>query len=446
MSDSTNENSMDISSSLKRKYWDISNYIYWSLISFTLGLFVVELFLAKDIYLDTLLYKAGILLVGFLGYGLFRRKVAIPNLMILVMTTLFLGYCFYMVYETSGYLITFYFILATLTVGGINYLVVWKSGFSISLVLISILLFLGISALNDWNSFFDLFPQGGYVFFFVLILTSFIPDARQKNYALGLERDAKKDEILRSQAIKLRELEVKYAETLEIRKIENQKEKILRHDLKNKVNNITGLTQIIADAEDQAEYQTYLQLLKDVSTDLLKFSDNVFTRGDSRKYELNISLGEVDLQSAISKIQKEFLPKLEEKGQEIIWKGPKERQSIWADTLIFNNILTNLFNYLILWSKPGANIEISTVPTQTQLRILIAAPSAEISADELNHIFKPLDSFQFTSSFSAPQGMGLQIAKSMTEQMGGYFKYQTEINKGVIFKLEFHQTAQNQPS
>lgn len=437
MPDSINENSIDISSSLKRKYWDISNYIYWSLISFTLGLFVFEFFLIKNLYLDTFLFKSVILLIGFVGYSVFRRKIAIPNLMILVMTSLFLWYCFYMVFQTSGYLVTFYFILATLTVGGINYLVVWKSRFSLGLVLVSSAVFFGVAFWNNWNPFFELFPQGGFVFFFVLILTSFITDSRQKNYALGLEKEAKKDAILKNQAEELRDLKVKYAEMLEIRKIENQKEKILRHDLKNKVHSITGLTQIISDVENTEEYQFYIQLLKDVSTDLLKFSDNIFIKGDSQNYELNIAPQEVNLKRTISKITKEFSPKLKQKGQEISWDNPDEQQVIWVDLLVFKNILTNLFNYLILWSKPDSTIEISTLPIESQIRISITAPEVDISPEELNHFFKALDSFQFTSSFSAPQGMGLKIAESMTEQMGGYFKYQTDIKQGVIFKLEF---------
>ncbi|GAB2492810.1 sensor histidine kinase [Algoriphagus taiwanensis] len=432
---------LEVSSRLEKKYWDISNYVYWSIISLTLGLFVLEFFLVKNYYQTTLFYKAVILFIGFGGYGLLRRKIASPSLMILVMACLFLGYCFFMVYQVSGYLITLYFLLATLVVGGINYLVVWRGAFSLSLVLLSIALFFGFSYFFEWEGFYELFPMGGYVFFFTLVLTSFIPDSRKKNYALNLDRDLKREQILKTQAKDLQDLQIKHAEVLEIKKIENQKEKILRHDLKNKVNNIIGLSQIILESTDPEESKSYIQLLNEVSNDLLRFSDNIFSRDQDQPTALRISKTRVNVLSSFKKIKNELEPKLDQSAQELNWIGGESPLFIYVDALIFNNILVNLLNYLILWSKPDSLILVSGEQADSQIRIQLSAPSAKISARELNYIFKPLDSFQFTSSFSAPQGLGLQIAKSMTEQMGGYFKYQTGIEDGVIFKLEFEQAA-----
>ncbi|WP_338226446.1 HAMP domain-containing sensor histidine kinase [Algoriphagus confluentis] len=433
----------DISSSLEKKHWDISNYVYWSLISLTLGLFVLEFFLVKEYYQTTLFYKAGLLLVGFGGYGLLRRKISSPSLMILVMSSLFLAYCFFMVYQSSGYLITLYFLIATLVVGGINYLVVWKGAFSLSLVLFAAGIFLGISYAFDWEGFYALFPLGGYLFFFTLVLTSFIPDSRKKNYVLNLERDLKKEQILKNQAKDLQDLQIKYAEVLEFKKIENQKEKILRHDLKNKVNNIIGLSQIILETNDPEENQSYIQLLNEVSNDLLRFSDNIFSRDEDQPTALRISKSQVNVLSSFKKIKSELEPKLDQSTLELKWLGEENPLLVHVDKLIFNNILVNLLNYLILWSKPDSLILVSGEQSAAQIRIQLSAPSAKISARELNYIFKPLDSFQFTSSFSAPQGLGLQIAKSMTEQMGGYFKYQTGIEDGVIFKLEFEHAERS---
>lgn len=446
MSNPITTDQSEISNLLKNKYWDISNYIYWSLISLTLGLFVLEFFLVKNFYLTALYYKSAILLFGFLGYGLLRRKIASPSLMILVMTSIFLAYCFFMVYQTSDYLVTLYFVLATLVVGGINYLVVWKGSFSFSLVLLSVFLFSIISYGFDWVGFYGLFPLGGYLFFFTLVLTSFIPDARKKNYELNLERELKKEEALKAQSKKLQELQIKYAEALEIKKIENQKEKILRHDLKNKVNNIIGLSQIIRETEDKDENQTYIQLLNEVSLDLLKFSDNIFSKDDDQNAGLKISPTEVNIFTAFKKIKNEIQPKLEQNRLELDWLGEESSFLISVDALIFNNIMVNLLNYLILWSKADSLILFEAELSDSKIKIQLSAPTAKISAKELNNIFKPLDSFQFTSSFSEPEGLGLQIAKSMTEQMGGYFKYQTGIEDGVIFKLEFEHTSKAKPT
>ena len=116
--------------------------------------------------------------------------------------------------------------------------------------------------------------------------------------------------------------------------------------------------------------------------------------------------------------------------------------SILADPYVFVNLIEKILNYLIDWSKTNHKVILLTKDLDSRVRIEILAPSAKIPASVLNQIFKPLDEFEIQSSFAPPQGLGLQIAKNLTEKMGGYFKYTTSMTEGVTFKLEFPKSSQ----
>ncbi|WP_111671711.1 sensor histidine kinase [Algoriphagus litoralis] len=428
-----------------KKNWDAANYIYWSIISIVLGLYILEFFILKDLWQQTFLFKTGILALGILGFALLKKKSKTPHLLVILLSALFSAYCLLIIQQVDGVLVTLYFVILTLVIGGLNYLALWRGVFGLILVLTICLIYALLLWYFGLEKFYPQLQLGGYAFLAILLLTSFIPDARKRNYKMNLEKELKREDLLKTQANQIRNLNLKYGELTEANKIEKQKEKILRHDLKNKINNIIGLSQLLQLSTDKLdeEEKNYIQLLQDVSIDLLRYADNLFAKED-QDTSLKINLQPVNCYASLRKTKKGIKAKLDEYGLDLKLNKEEAQYFLLTDLLIFNNVVENILNYLIIWSKPDESIQVTCLPVDENIRIEFLAPSARIPASELNRIFKPIDSFEFTSSFAAPQGLGLQIAKSMTEQMGGYFKYQTELEGGVIFKLEFKQVQNPQ--
>jgi signal transduction histidine kinase len=434
-----------LESAYLKKNLDAANYIYWSIISVILGLYILEFFALKDLWEQTFFFKTGILVLGILGYALLKKKSKTPHLLVILLTSLFAGYCLLIIQQVEGAQVTLYFVILTLVIGGLNYLALWRGVYALILVLIICVIYAGLLGYFGLEKFYPQLQLGGYAFLAILLLSSFVPDARKRNYKMNLEKDLRREELLKAQANEIRQLNLSYGELTASNKIEKQKEKILRHDLKNKINNIIGLSQLLQLSTDKLdeEEKTYIQLLQDVSVDLLRYADNLFAKED-QDTSLKINLQAVNCYASLRKTKKGIKAKLDEYGLDLKLNKEEAHFYLLADLLVFNNVVENILNYLIIWSKPSESIHVTCLPVEEKIRIEFSAPSAQIPAAELNQIFKPIDSFEFTSSFAAPQGLGLQIAKSMTEQMGGYFKYQTELHGGVIFKLEFDQVPNPQ--
>lgn len=432
--------------SFEKKTWDSFNYIFWGITSIIIGLYILEYFIFPYLWKTTFLFKASLLGIGFLGYSFLKTRVSSPDWLIVGTLGLFSAYCFTIIQLTEGYQVTIILAILTLVVGFSNYLVLWKSKFSFFEVVLISLLFFFIQYNSDFVLLQEIMQLGGYSFFTVLILSAFIPDARKRNYIIILERQLLKDQLLTKQNKKLNSVQLELSELKEILKINSEKEKIIRHDLKNKFSNIIGLSQLIEveDGKITEEDESHLTLLKEVSTDLLRYADSVFSQsnvGDGSNLQMNLK--SLALLPSFKKIKQEITPKLESQELSLIIQEGSEGLCITADSLVFNTVLENILNYLISWSSPNQEVVISTLELPTAIRIELKAPSANIPWESLNNIFKPLANFEFQSSFASPTGLGLQIAKSMTGRMGGYFKYQTDINEGVVFKIEFPKPQSN---
>ncbi|MCH7398156.1 HAMP domain-containing histidine kinase [Belliella sp. DSM 107340] len=434
------DSSSTLNSTLERKTWDAANYIYWSVVCIVLMLFILDFFLLKELWDDTLYLKVAFIILSFISFTILRPLLKNPEWLMFGILALFSAYIFNVIHLTSGFFVTIYFILLTVVIGAGNFLALWRSKFGVLLFLYNTSIFFAFQYFDSFESLNDKLSLGGYAFFLVLIVTSFIPDARKRNYLVNILREEKKNVIIQSLNEELINSKLQLTELKQISKIHQEKEKLVLHDLKNKINNIIGLSDLIDDHGQQSHEEThsYNQLLKEVSIDLLKYANNIFSVDSlTSGSHLKIQIEAVMLHSCIKRTANELKLKLEAKNITLNIEESDLRTRVLADFLVFKNSLENILNYLINWSSDQSSITIKWFGHKGNIRIELAAPSAKIQPSELNRIFKPLENFENQTSISAPQGMGLQIARNMTEQMGGYFKYQSSTEKGVLFKLEF---------
>lgn len=437
---------LELAKAYEKKTWDAAEYIFWGIISLLIGFFILEFFVLKSSWQSTFLFKVILISLGFLSYNIIKPQIKSPNWLIFGYLFLFAAYCLNIISFHSNFVVTLYFSILTLVIGSANYLVFWNARFAFGLLASILVLFGLFEWQNEFRTLETHLNLGGYAFFSLLLLTAFIPDARKRNYILNLERDLKKDKSIGSLNKKVHETQLKLVEIEQLLKIDREKDHILRHDIKNKVTNIMGLSNLIEEQNTNKteEEQNYLNLLQEVGTDLLKNVDNILGNEEERQdVHLRISFHSVNLNTSFKKINSILKPKLESSGIDLILPKEKELGFIYADSYVFVNLVEKILNYLIDWSKKNEAVLLEKVDLEKAIRIEIKAPSAKISAAALNQIFKPLGEFEVQSSFAPPQGMGLQIAKNLTEIMGGYFKYSSSMNEGVTFKLQFPKAAQS---
>ena len=126
-------------------------------------------------------------------------------------------------------------------------------------------------------------------------------------------------------------------------------------------------------------------------------------------------------------------------GIELVTNMPEEEVHLWADNRYLWRVFDNLMNNIAKYAQPGTRAYVDLTEAEGKVRFVfrnISRNALNISADELMERFVRGDASRNTEG----NGLGLSIARSLTESMDGSMKLSID---GDLFKviLTFEQTG-----
>jgi PAS domain S-box-containing protein len=215
----------------------------------------------------------------------------------------------------------------------------------------------------------------------------------------------------------------------------------MSHELRTPLTGILGFTELIYNAIDDPNIKEMANIilkgsrrLNDTLNSLLDLS-----RIESNKMDLNIKL--VNIGKAISDTGKFFL--LSTKEKKIEFKILPLKPKIYAniDENIFNQILSNLINNAVKFTKKGSVTVTSDLIDDIAGKkavIKIIDTGIGITEKNMKMIFEPFR--QVSEGLSRTYegtGLGLTITKKFVEIMGGSISVESEFGKGTTFTVIF---------
>ena len=111
---------------------------------------------------------------------------------------------------------------------------------------------------------------------------------------------------------------------------------------------------------------------------------------------------------------------------------PETEVKVWADGKLLWRVFDNLLSNVRKYSQPGTRVYLDLKEDQGHVQITfrnISEYPLHISGDELTERFVRGDSSRHTEG----SGLGLSIARSLTELMNGRFEIQID---GDLFKVQ----------
>jgi signal transduction histidine kinase/ActR/RegA family two-component response regulator len=100
-------------------------------------------------------------------------------------------------------------------------------------------------------------------------------------------------------------------------------------------------------------------------------------------------------------------------------------------------ILINLISNGIKYNRRGGSVVLSCAPGgEGHLRFTVADTGRGLTAAQLERIFAPFDRLGAETSGIEGTGLGLTLAKSLSEAMGGDLRVDSEVGVGTLFLLE----------
>lgn len=219
----------------------------------------------------------------------------------------------------------------------------------------------------------------------------------------------------------------------------------ISHDIRTPLNAIIGFTALASTHLDEPESVSgYLSKITTSSNHLLSLINDVLDMSHIESGKINIDESPVHLSDLLNDLRMIILPNVSSKQLDLfIDTQDVTSENIVTDKLRLNQVLLNILTNAIKFTKPGGNIRFRVIELHdadegfAHFEFRIKDTGIGISNEFKAHIFEAFSREQ-TATISGIQGtgLGMSIAKSIVDMMGGSISVESELGKGTEFTVD----------
>lgn len=215
------------------------------------------------------------------------------------------------------------------------------------------------------------------------------------------------------------------------------------HDIKTPLTSIINYVDLLEKEDLHNETaQEYLEVLERQSSRLKKLIEDLIEASKASTGNLPVHLERLEAGIFMTQTVGEFEEKTKAAGLDLVIEKPETPVYIMADSRHFWRVIDNLMNNICKYAQSGTRVYINLEVKEAQVSITFRNTSKyplNISSDELMERFVRGDASRNTEG----SGLGLSIANSLMDLMGGTFRLYVD---GDLFKvvLGFAETAEKE--
>lgn len=210
------------------------------------------------------------------------------------------------------------------------------------------------------------------------------------------------------------------------------------HDIKTPLTTIVNYIDLLKNGQlDESVRTEYLAILEKQSAKLKKLTEDVIEASKAASGALTVCLEPIDAVELLEQFFAEYESRFSEALVTPVFSPPAEDFCLMADSVLLGRVLDNLFSNAVKYTQPDTRfyVDVSGREQETVLSFKnISREPLNISADELMERFVRGDRSRHTEG----SGLGLSIARSLIELMGGRLEL---ILDGDLFKVDLHFPA-----
>ncbi len=204
------------------------------------------------------------------------------------------------------------------------------------------------------------------------------------------------------------------------------------HDIKTPLTSIINYADLLQKAKTEEERAEYLAVLERQSQRLKKLTEDLVEASKASTGNMSVNLAPTNTQEIITPAYGEYSSKLEAGRLNTVISIPEPAPVVMADGRLLWRVIDNLFNNVVKYALPDTRVYVD-VRTEGAAAVIsmknISRAALNVSAEELMERFVRGDASRHTEG----SGLGLNIAKSLTELQHGEFSISTD---GDLFKAE----------
>lgn len=204
------------------------------------------------------------------------------------------------------------------------------------------------------------------------------------------------------------------------------------HDIKTPLTSIINYVDLLERPHTPEEGAEYLEVLERQSKRLKKLTEDLVEASKASTGNMSVTLAPTSTLEIINQSLAEHGQRMEADKLSVLINVPEPAPAVRADGRLLWRVMDNLFNNVVKYAMPETRVYVDVRTSEGNAVISvknISRAALNVSAGELMERFVRGDASRSTEG----SGLGLSIAKSLTELQHGQFSISTD---GDLFKAE----------
>lgn len=214
----------------------------------------------------------------------------------------------------------------------------------------------------------------------------------------------------------------------------------MTHELKTPISTISLASQMLSDSSIATEHKNYANISKIIATESKRLSvqvEKVLQTAVFDQGKMKLKFKNIDINDLVSAALNNFEIQVRKRGGKIDWSPEAENSLINVDEVHFTNVVSNLLDNAIKYSKEIPEIRVETRNENASVIFSVKDNGIGISEENKKRIFErfyrvPTGNIHNVKGF----GLGLSYVKKVVELHHGSIDVSSELNKGTIFVVK----------
>ncbi len=216
----------------------------------------------------------------------------------------------------------------------------------------------------------------------------------------------------------------------------------MTHELKTPISTISLACEALQDSNISLDFNNrnkFVEMIEEENSRLSLLVENVLKSAVWDSIELELNIKRVDLHELIEEITSRFQLQINEKNGSISTNLNAKKSILNIDPIHISNLLYNLIDNAIKYSKESPRIEIVTQIIDNKLELEIKDNGIGITQSDLKRIFDkfyrvPTGNIHDVKGF----GLGLNYVKRIIDLHNGSIDIKSKIGKGTTIKIKLN--------
>ncbi|RYZ46003.1 MAG: HAMP domain-containing histidine kinase [Sphingobacteriales bacterium] len=189
---------------------------------------------------------------------------------------------------------------------------------------------------------------------------------------------------------------------------------------------------------DTDKIRYYSSMIKDENKRMNKQVEKILQAARIERQEIKLNLQDLNAHEIIRKISENLDLQIQDKDGALTLKLAAQKHRVFADEVHFSNIIFNLLDNAIKYSKDAPRIEVQTLQQGGMLAIKVKDNGIGMNKETQSRVFEKFYRAHTGNLHNVKGfGLGLSYVKAMVEAHGGKIKVESAVGKGSTFTCFF---------